>query len=285
MFGIFREINEINIKGYNYMKYICDNDLHIHSNLSLDCTNALEQTSERILKYAIDNNLKTICLTNHYWDENVPCDLEFYKKQDYGHLAKALPLPKANGVEFLFGCEADIDKDLNLGITKESYDKFDFIVVSTTHFTLTDFTLYGVDDTNEGRARLWVKRLETVLNSDLPFNKVGLAHLATRLLSKKKKEGHIETLNLIPQEDMERLFIKAAKLGCGIEINREDMSCDDDEMKSVLHMFKTAKKCGCKFYLGSDAHNTDSLDKAKAVFEKAVDLLSLNEEDKFHIRY
>ena len=46
------------------MKYIVDNDLHIHSQLSL-CSSDPEQTNERILEYAEENGLKTICLTNH----------------------------------------------------------------------------------------------------------------------------------------------------------------------------------------------------------------------------
>ncbi len=50
------------------MKYIVDNDLHIHSKIS-SCSNAPEQINERILQYAEENGLKTICLTGHFWDE------------------------------------------------------------------------------------------------------------------------------------------------------------------------------------------------------------------------
>ena len=50
------------------MRYIWDNDMHIHSNLSL-CSRDPLQTPERILQYAKDNNLKTIVLTDHCWDE------------------------------------------------------------------------------------------------------------------------------------------------------------------------------------------------------------------------
>ena len=56
------------------MKYTFDNDLHIHSGISL-CSNDAEQTPERILGYAVENGLKTICIAVHFWDETV---VDFY---------------------------------------------------------------------------------------------------------------------------------------------------------------------------------------------------------------
>ena len=64
------------------MRYIVDNDLHIHSEISL-CSRDPEQSNERILKYAIDNGLKTVCVTDHFWDEKVVGASEWYSKQGY----------------------------------------------------------------------------------------------------------------------------------------------------------------------------------------------------------
>ncbi len=50
------------------MRYAVDHDMHIHSGISV-CSKDPEQTPGRILKYAVDNNLKTIVLTDHFWDE------------------------------------------------------------------------------------------------------------------------------------------------------------------------------------------------------------------------
>ena len=66
------------------MKYKIDHDLHIHSKLSV-CSQDELQTKENILKYAIQNNLKQICLTDHFWDENVPGASGWYKPQYYEH--------------------------------------------------------------------------------------------------------------------------------------------------------------------------------------------------------
>ncbi len=82
---------------------------------------------------------------------------------------------------------------------------------------------------------------------------------------------------------MERVFAKAAKVGVGIELNIGDMKFQDSEADTVLRMFRVAKAYGCKFYCGSDAHHPKSLDRAKEIFERAIDLLELSEDDKFYI--
>jgi len=62
------------------MKYIVDNDLHIHSYLS-SCSDDPEQTPEAILSHAKKYGLKTICLTDHFWDSAVPGASEWYAPQ------------------------------------------------------------------------------------------------------------------------------------------------------------------------------------------------------------
>lgn len=262
------------------MRYIIDHDYHIHSMISL-CSGDQEQTCERILRYAKENGLKELCLTNHYWDEAVPIDpaFEFYYIQNYDYLAKELPLPQDADVQFSFGCETELLGDLTLGISPLKYDAFSMIIIPTTHFHFS----VPASATTEERAKYWVERFESVLDRDLPFHKVGIAHLACPLIANSSREAYLETLSLIPTEDMERLFEKAAKLGVGIELNSCDMNFSDEEAETVLRMFQIAKEKGCKFYLGSDAHHPAELDKAKDIFERAIDLLELTEDDKFRL--
>ena len=265
------------------MRCVWDNDLHIHSKISV-CSNLPEQSTERILSYAVENGLKTICLTDHFWDDAVAGASDWYKPQNFEHISAAKPLPQTDGVRFLFGCETDLDKFLTLGISKERLDEFSFIVIPTTHFHMKGFTL-SEDETAspKSRAEAWVKRLDKVLGMDLPFHKVGLAHLTCGLIAPKRDE-YLETIKLIPSEEMQRLLKKAAELGVGIELNRGDMSFADDEKDIVLRPYRIAKQCGCKFYFGSDAHSPAQLDKSKAVFERAIDLLELTEDDKFILK-
>jgi hypothetical protein len=134
-------------------------------------------------------------------------------------------------------------------------------------------------DYPERFASHWVRRFGAVLDMKLPFNKVGIAHLTCNCLAPGGR--YLDILQMIPDEEMAYLFAKAAKLGAGIELNFEDMKFSDDEADIVLRPYRIAKKCGCKFYFGSDAHKPEVFEKVSGVFERAVDLLGLTEEDKF----
>lgn len=267
------------------MKYVYDHDLHIHSGISM-CSGDPEQTAERILQYAKDMGLKQICVTDHFWDETVPCeDRGFYTEQGFERISKILPLPQAEGIEFLFGAETDLNKDYILGVSKEVLEKLDFLVIPTTHLHMAKF---AVGDENllsspEKRAEIWVKRLDYVLGLDLPFHKVGIAHLTCPLIAPNHND-YIATLNAIPDSELERLFSKCASLGVGIELNRDDMDYKVSDEDSVLRIFKAAKKQGCKFYLGGDAHHPETFNVTKKVFEHAIAALDLKETDKFILK-
>jgi len=266
------------------MRYIVDNDLHIHSKASA-CSGHPEQTTERILSYAEENGLKTICVTNHFWDDSVKGASDWYAPQNYEHISVEKPLPEKEGIKFLFGCETELDKFLNIGISKEKFDLFDFIIIPTTHFHMTGFTLSEEETMNaERRAKAWVKRLDAVLKMDIPFEKIGIAHLTCPLIAPSREE-YLETISLIPEAEMRRLFTKAKEKGVGIELNRADLDISDEKETDIIYRpYKVAKECGCKFYFGSDAHKPEELDIAKNIFEKAVDVLGLTEDDKFIIK-
>ncbi len=265
------------------MRYQIDHDYHIHSELS-SCSRDPEQSPARILQYAQDFGLKKICITDHYWDSAVQGASKWYVPQDFAHIEKAKPLPQAEGIEFLFGCETDMDRFGTVGVPAARFDDFDFMIIPTTHLHMKNFTITEEDIASvETKARLWVTRMEALLAQDLPFRKIGIAHLACCLLHKTPREEYLRLLDLIPAEDMVRVFTKAASVGVGIELNSDDMSFTDEEADTVLRMFRIAKQCGCKFYCGSDAHHPAQLDAAKAIFERAIDYLELTEEDKFHI--
>lgn len=266
------------------MRYIWDNDLHIHSKIS-GCSLDPEQTNERILQYAKDNGLKTIVLTDHYWDKNVPYDNlpSFYRNQDMNRIIAAKPLPQAEGTEFLFGCETEITHDMVLGIDKKTFDEFDFVVIPTTHLHMVGLTITPEDAaTAEGRAKVWISRLEGLLNMDLPFNKVGIAHLACGLIA-PKREMYLEVMKLLSDEKLTELFKRCADVGAGVELNYDDMKFSDRETDIVLRPFRIAKQQGCKFYMASDAHHPKTFLDCKYYFERAIDLLELTEEDKFRI--
>lgn len=264
------------------MKYIIDHDFHIHTHLSL-CSKDEKQNSSAILNYAKNNGLKSVCITDHYWDREVPCNTAvnyWYDQQDFNHISEILPLPKDESVKFLFGCEADMDSDNRIGLPPSRFNDFDFIVVATTHFHHMAGGEWE-DMSNSAIANRWIKRMYAVLDSNLPLNKVGIAHPSCSLLNKKSNEDYLETLNLISDSRYEDVFSAVAKSGAGVEINAGSFKFPEDETDAILRMYRIAKNCGCKFYLGSDAHHNSQLDSSIEYFNRAVDLLGLEESDKF----
>ncbi|MBQ9117513.1 MAG: hypothetical protein IJY04_10875 [Clostridia bacterium] len=265
------------------MKYTVDHDYHIHSELS-SCSRNPEQTPRAILDYAVRNGYKRIVLTDHYWDKAVDGASNWYNPQDFDHISAALPLPQAEGVEFLFGCETEMDRYLTIGIPPERFDDFDFVVIPTTHMHMEGFTIPAESaHSPEDKARLWVDRLDALLHKPLPFHKIGIAHLACPLIMRNSRDDLYRIFDMIPQSDLERVFDRAAEVGVGIELNYGDFIPFDGGTNHVLRIFRIAKECGCKFYCASDAHGPKSLNEARAYLEKAVDVLGLTEEDNFHI--
>lgn len=265
------------------MKFKIDHDMHIHSNLS-PCANDPKQTPETILAGAKRLGYKTICLTDHFWDTAVSTEkgICWGQKNGLDHISKYLPLPEDDEVLFLFGCEADMDGDDVIGISKEIYDEFDFIIIPTTHFHLQRGERWATRDPKI-RARYWVERFDALLNSDLPFRKVGLAHMTCCLMDNSSPTAFLNILDEIPTDEMVRLFTKAAEVGMGIELNYCDCTrFPVEDTERVLRIYRTAKECGCKFYLGSDSHEScDYETDLNSGYERMIELLGLTEEDKF----
>lgn len=263
------------------MDFKIDHDYHIHSQLSTDIAPGAGFGNEQILCYAEDNGLGRICLTNHFWDEAVTCDFPWYNEQGYSHLEKALPLPQSENVKFFFGCEADMDKDFNIGITKSVAEKFDFITMAVTHMHMKGFSVYADDDDIDYRRELFLARLRKFLSSDLPFRKMGVAHLTTLLICPKVEDGHIKVLSGVSDDEFKDIFSSMACLGAGLEINMKAFRCGNGCMDELLRPYKIAAECGCKFYLGSDSHFPADFKMARENFENILSRLKLEEEQKF----
>ena len=172
------------------MKFKIDHDLHIHSQLS-SCSSHPEQTPENILKYGVKNGLKTVCITDHHWDDRIEGISDWYKKQ--GDVFSVLPLPQDENCRFLFGCETDMDKNLVIGLSKEEMERYDFFIVPTTHLHMKNFTFDEAQDNVADKTALYIRRFEAFLDADLPFHKVGLAHITCGLIH-RENDGYIKVL-------------------------------------------------------------------------------------------
>nr|MCR5263660.1 hypothetical protein [Clostridiales bacterium] len=233
---------------------------------------------------AEDNGLKTICVTDHYWDETVPsgAGLAWYLKQDTAKIKEALPLPRKDGIRFLFGAECEMDINNKIGISEKMARELEFIIVPINHLHLAGITSRG-DETPKERAEMIVRRFDTLLDSGLPMKKVGLAHFTDGLMYTAGTS--YDVLSLIPESEYRRLFGRAAEAGMGIELNiaASNPSYGWYNNSFELGVYMIAREMGCRFYFGSDAHTVKGLLAAKEKAEKTIDLLRLTEDDKFEL--
>lgn len=259
------------------MKYTADHDFHIHSTVSRCCHDPV-QTPEAILRYAIDNNYKRICLTNHFWDETVDSEAEWIEDHSFTNVSSVLPLPQADGIEFLFGCETDMDFNNILGISPARFDCFDFVIISTTHLQLDGNTVRTEVKTPQEAAFHWINKFESLLSKDIPFRKIGVAHLTCGHIFEKRTN---EVIAMLPDAKLYEIFKECASKGLGIELNVKTIHMSAEEKEVLMRPYFIAKECGCKFYLGSDAHRHEALPFAKENFEDVISTLHLQESDKF----
>lgn len=261
------------------MRFSADHDFHIHSTVSSCCKDE-KQTPEAILNYAKESGYKKVCLTNHFWDERVESEADWIDDHYFAPVCSVLPLPQDENVQFLFGAETDMDYNFVFGVSKERLDSFDFITVATTHMHLVGNTVKTKIETPEEAARLWLERNEALLKMDLPWHKIGIAHLTC---------GHIfggrtpEVIRLLDDEKLYEFFSDCAKKQLGIELNMKTLNMSDEDKAILLHPYYVAKDCGCKFYLGSDSHKLSALQDVKENFENVITLLDLKETDKFEL--
>ena len=271
------------------MRYIVDHDFHIHSGGSM-CSGDPEQTPARILQYGVDEGYAAVALTDHFWDETVPMPRggwgpDFYTSQNFPHICKQLPLPHHDGIRFLFGAEVDMTLDGSVGISPERLAQMDILLISISHFHMTDFTIRGEDAaTPAGRAAVLLDKLEKLLAMDLPWHKIVLAHLTGPKLGGGDPDAHCEVLRLLKSDRLTALFKKAAALGVGIELNTATFGFGNEaEREAVTAFYAHAKECGCTFAFGSDAHGPQHFLHHRQRGQAMADALGLEEKDIFRV--
>ena len=137
-------------------------------------------------------------------------------------------------------------------------------------------------DTEEKAAELFVERLEGISRLPLPWRKVGIAHITCGLIFREGDQWLV--YRLVDEKRYRAVMRKFAALGAGIEINVSSFGPGwHDHEDDALRLYRMAKDEGCKFYLASDAHHPDALDRIPERAPEIVKLLGLKGEDQFTI--
>lgn len=197
-------------------------DLHVHSLMS-DGSNTIEEIVENAKKLGYNY----VGVTDHSQSLHVAKGLSIEKVKKKIKKIKDLN-KKFDDFEILCGTECDIKSDGSLDYPDSVLKLFDFVGIAI-HM--------GFKMTREEATRRITKGLE---NEYVTF----LAHPTGRLI------GRREPFDL----DTEQIFRTAAENNVYMEIN----SFPDRLDLNYLHI-KQAKDLGCKFIIGTDAHNIDHM--------------------------
>ena len=256
------------------------NDLHCHSSLS-SCCGDERMVPERILRHAVEVGYEAICLTDHLWDSAVPGASKWYAPQDIAHVRSALPLPEDPACRFYFGCETELPISGVPALLRENFDLFDFVVIPVNHMHMAGLVRAEGIDTPEKMAVNIENRLENLLEQDLPFRKIGLAHLTCSLMF---REGKIaDVMRTINEARLLRILKGYAAAGTGVELNAFAFSEMADRPDDILKIYRIAKEAGCRFYSSSDAHSVEALDSVPQTLPAVIQALGLTEADAYRI--
>ena len=269
------------------MKFQVNHDLHCHSTLS-SCCGDKNQTIQAIYDRAVRQGLETQCITDHLWDNAVPEPSKWYAPQDIDHVKQgkaeleAILAERSGGPRMVFGCETEYCGGGKLGLSRGNFDEFDFVIIPPNHFHMINFTRDEKINTEEAIAELFVQRLEELTELDLPWEKVGIAHLNCSLVF---REGDpCKVYAIMDEARLKKVFDFLAARGAGIEINTSCFGTGwREKEEEQLRLFKIARDCGCKFYIGSDAHSLKGMENMMEVAREVVDLLELTEEQRYLI--
>lgn len=266
-------------------------DFHIHTALSL-CANK-SATVEAYAATAKKLGLKKMGFSDHFWDDTYENAYAFFEKQvsqhdparfyipqNFEHLA--LIKPELEKVDFgetqiFFGCETDYDPvNRRPAISVETAEKFDFILMPNSHtHMMMPLPLYHP---YEKHIEYMTQIYEDTLNSDVAGYITAMAHPFEAVCC---LYDYNILVNMIPDDDLKRLFDKTANKGIAVEINVSSMgekTAEQIENCAQMRLFRLARECGCKFIFGSDSHR----DTGHATYSNATlvaELLDLKEDD------
>ena len=166
-----------------------------------------------------------------------------------------------------------------LTLRRDHFDLFDFVVIPPNHMHILDYVRPRSINTPEQIAQYFMARMELLSRMDLPFEKIGIAHLTTSLMF---REGNVlDVLRLVEEKRVMPVFETLAKAGAGIELNGAAFARYDENPEAYLRIYRMAKQAGCKFYCASDGHTLAAYARVRDVLPQIVNALELTECDRY----
>lgn len=252
-------------------------DFHIHTGLSV-CADK-DATVEHYIAKAKELGLKKIGFSNHFWQSELEGAVDFYRTQDYAHVAQIKPELEQYrdcGVELFYGCECEYHPSLGVAMTAETAEKFDYILVPSSHtHAMMPKQFYHP---YEKHRDFMIKMYEDILHSAVSNYITAMAHPFEAVCC---PYDNTILIKMIDDDTFKRLFDQTAEKGIAVEINVYAMNGKthtEIEQSEQMRMFRIAKECGCKFIFGSDSHTRTGHD-CYSNCDDIAEILHLTEDD------
>lgn len=236
--------------------YPIDHDLHIHTHLSACCHHKDKQTPALILELAREMGLRTVGFADHVWTTADPAPSGWYKPQDRSQIDRlradlaAIETP----LRVLVGCEADMIAPGRIGLDRATAESLDFVLLACSHFHMKGFVAQPAG--TEPRA---------LADHMLAFFRAGVeSGLATSIAHPLLPIGFLEhfdrAVDAVTDSEFLDAFGRAAEKGVALEVTTGFLTAPSKPAFSPdtpLRFLILARRAGCRFTLGSDAHDPE----------------------------
>lgn len=236
---------------------ILKHDIHLHTYLS-KCCQYDDMNPANIVKIAEALGLETIGFSDHVWTNHDLKPNGFYQgmhENQITDLRKDLEKVETD-LRILVGCEADTIAPGKFSITEKFAEQLDYVLLACNHIHIKDLVAQPASDNPRDIATHLLTMFRSGVQSGLATSIVHSFTAAPAIFEK--------VVDRISDEEFLEAFGLAAENQVAIEITlsylcgkykdnpNSEFSWSLDTPGRILRM---AKKAGCKFTFGSDAHN------------------------------
>jgi histidinol phosphatase-like PHP family hydrolase len=257
-------------------------DLHVHTNKSLCAPRDTVPAS--YVPYCKDEGIRIIGISDHVYPEDMLAQYGYPEDKRVGRLLDLRPILKEDeersGIRYLLGCEIDYFDCVGYPyISPEESVDFDYVLFASSHILNYPhmYTAYDLGSPDVLR-RLTIERFIAACKLDYPVP-MGICHPLYPICSPHQAE----IIDGMSDATLKELFSMAAEKHISIEIHaclyRKDTPHNEFGLSDhYLRILAAAKDCGCKFHMGSDAHEPRAFVGSHEKLRKAAELLHLTED-------
>lgn len=233
-------------------------DWHIHTHFS-GCSNDPEQNAQNICNIAAELNLNVIGFADHLWQNpdrtTWPKDLKNTNAEIIARLREEIAnadIP--DGLQVFLGAEAEMTGMNQFSITKDFAESLDFVLMPHNHIHQSyiekpsEITAASITD-------FLLDRFAVCAKSDLADI------MAHPMLSFGFMELFADGMMNCSEQKMIDIYGLAAERNIFFELNSDCFTQIKTaaQHEAVLKIINCAKRAGCRFTYGSDAHHPKAI--------------------------